>query len=79
MNIEQYNEATEIVEKINEAKAELGRVNEMIAEVSGTAKVKVNQQWIINLPAQSLKGHAQARKAQLDQEIIDLTTELMNV
>lgn len=79
MNIEQFNQAGEIVQKINEAKAELGRINEMITEVNGTTKVKVNQRWIIELPAQALKGHAQARKAQVEQEISGLEAELSNI
>lgn len=79
MNVEQYNQATAIVGKINEKKAELGQVDNLIDNVSGVAKVKINTRWIIDLPAQSLKGQAQARKAQLNQEIADLETELANI
>ena len=79
MTIDQYNKAGPIVQKINEANAELSKVDEIVADLVGTAKVKIDQRWIINIPASDVKGYAQTRKAELDQQITDLEAELAKI
>ena len=79
MTKEQYKQAGDIVQKISPLKAELELVNHMIDNISGTVPVKIRSQWVINLPSQALRGHAQSRKVQLEQELTDLETQLANI
>ena len=79
MTEEQYNKAQPLIQSLSEKKSELGRVNDLLANATGNTQVKINTRWIVNLPSVALKGFAQQRKVQLQQEISDLETQLGNL
>lgn len=80
MTIDDYKSAGEIIQQITNKKSELEQVEHLISNVPGaTARVRINSGWSINLPVQALKGQAQARKVQLEQEISDLENQLTNL
>ena len=79
MTEEQYNKAQPLIQSLSEKKSELGRVNDLLANATGNTQVKINTRWIVNLPSVALKGFAQQRKVQLQQEIADLETQLGNL
>lgn len=77
MTIDQYKQAGDLIQQITNKKAELEQVDHLISNVPGaTAKVRINSGWTVNLPVQALKGQAQARKQQLEQDIQDLENQL---
>ena len=77
MTIDEHKQAGVLIQQIVEKKAELEEVDHLISNVPGAvAKVKINHQWIVSLPTQALRGHAQARKVQLEQELQTLQDEL---
>lgn len=77
MTKEQYKQAGILFEQIREKNSELELVNHLVSNIQGaTAKVKINSQWIIDLPIQALKGHAITRKIQLESELTNLKNQL---
>ena len=76
MKIEQFDLATEKVGKLRALQAELRIVDDLLTNVEGNCAVKVNTRWLFQLPAVTLKGHAQARKVLLEKEIKGLEDQL---
>ena len=77
MTKEQYRQAGIIIQQLQEKKANLEQTEHLVSNIQGaTAKVKINSQWIVDLPIQALKGQATVRKQQLEQEIADLENQL---
>lgn len=79
MNSEQLTAATAIQQTISELKHDLAIVDDFLAnaESGATMRVKVNTRWIFDIPVNALKGHVQARKAQLEQELRQREVELL--
>ena len=77
MNRQTYQKAGDLFKQLRYKQAELELVEHLVSNIQGaTAKVKINSQWIIDLPVAALRGHAQVRKIQLEQEIATLENEL---
>ena len=77
MTEQEYRQAGELFNKIRQKRAELEQVEHLISNIEGaTAKVKINSSWIVELPVVALRGHAQTRKVQLEQEINDFESQL---
>ena len=79
MNIQNYSKVQKLVGEINELEYELKNVNEALNNADGLLTVKINTKWIINIPAQTMKGHIQARKQELERQISDKKTEIENL
>lgn len=77
MTQQEYRQASDLFRDIGQKKAELELVEHLTSNIQGaTAKVRINSGWTIELPVQALRGHAQVRKTQLEQEISTLENEL---
>ena len=76
MRFENTVQVNEILRAINEKEAELRAVNDLLDNISGTATIKINTRWIVQIPAQSLRGYVQPRKAVLENEIRYLKQQL---
>ena len=77
MTPQQYQKAGGLFNKITQKKGELELVEHLVSNIQGsTAKVRINSGWTVELPVIALRGHAQARKIQLEQELKTLEDEL---
>ena len=77
MTEQEYKQAGDLMRQIAQKKAELELVEHLVSNIQGaTAKVRINSGWTVELPVVALRGHAQVRKTQLEQELQTLQDQL---
>ena len=76
MKLEQMDAAYALKSKIDALRYELNHVNDLLANADGLLTVKINTRWIIQIQAGVIKGQAQARKAQIEQDLAAIEATL---
>jgi hypothetical protein len=65
MKISELRGLQQIQSDADDIEYELKHINDLLANATGTLKVKINTRWIIEIPAALIIEHAKERKNQL--------------